>query len=348
MCLYVLFFPSTPSITCAGNFHGYSALLYGYIVQNTISNYIALGAGTYPMFSILRDLFKKTPHRIPQTPISISHLRPDMLNGQDMAVWFGHSALLLELDNTLLLLDPTFADSPSPFPLVGGKRFSRILPLEPEQLPAIDIVILSHDHYDHLDYHSIMRIKNKVGLFCVPRGVGSHLRGWGIEEQKIKEFSWWDELAVNGIKLACTPSQHFSGRGLFDRNSTLWCSWSILGRQHRVFFSGDGGYGPHFAAIGDKYGPFTVTLMECGQYDPRWAAIHMRPEETVQAHLAVKGELLMPIHWAAFSLAFHSWTDPIERVTQAAKEHQVTVTTPKIGEPVLIGSETYPTSAWWR
>jgi L-ascorbate metabolism protein UlaG (beta-lactamase superfamily) len=302
------------------------------------------------MFTIIKDLIKGNPKRKPKGPIPIEFLDNDTLNDnqETRVVWFGHSTLLVEIEGKRLLLDPNFANSPSPFPLIGGKRFSKVLPIEPERLPPIDVVILSHDHYDHLDYRSIMQIKDTTSLFCVPLRVGNRLKRWGISKEKIKEFDWWNELDFAGVTLACTPSRHFSGRGLFDRNKTLWCSWAILGRQTRIFFSGDGGYGSHFAEIGEKYGPFDLTLMECGQYDKRWSDIHMMPEQTVQAHLDVKGNRMIPIHWAAFSLAFHDWTEPIERITKAARERNVDVLTPKIGEFVNIRSAEYPKSNWWR
>jgi L-ascorbate metabolism protein UlaG (beta-lactamase superfamily) len=302
------------------------------------------------MFTIIRDLIKGNPKGKPDGPIPVELLDIDTMtcNQQAKVIWFGHSTLLLEMEGKRLLLDPTFANSPSPFPLFGGKRFSKVLPIEPEKLSPIDVVILSHDHYDHLDYHSIMQLKDKTRLFCVPFGVGSRLESWGIVQEKIREFNWWNEVNFAGLTLSCTPAKHFSGRGLFDRNATLWCSWAIVGQQTRVYFSGDGAYGPHFAEIGEKYGPFDLTLMECGQYDERWSAIHMMPEETVQAHLDVKGNLMLPIHWAAFSLAFHDWTEPIERVIKAAKERNVGIATPRIGEVVNIGAAEYPKSIWWR
>lgn len=302
------------------------------------------------MFRIIKDLLKGDPKRQPAEAIPVERLAVDSLSGdgQAKAVWFGHSTVLLAIEGKKLLFDPTFASSPSPFPLVGGKRFSKVLPLEPRHLPPLDAVVVSHDHYDHLDYNSLMRLKDKTGLFFVPAGVGQRLRSWGIAEEKIRELKWWEESDVAGLTLACTPARHFSGRGLRDRNKTMWCSWAAIGRGTRVFFSGDGGYGPHFAAVGEKYGPFDLTLMECGQYDARWAAIHMLPEETVQAHIDIKGKMLVPIHWAAFSLAFHGWTDPIERVTQAAKERNVVIATPKIGEVVNIGSAEYPQAIWWK
>ena len=310
----------------------------------------SMNTGMKTMFTIIRDLMKKGEKRRPEKPIPIKTM--DALGSPEKsavkAIWFGHSTVLLEMEGKRLFLDPTFSDSPSPFPFVGGKRFSKVLPIELEQLLPIDMVLLSHDHYDHLDYGTIMQIKEKVGLFCVPSGVGNRLKQWGIDQGKIKEFAWWEEAGCDGLAVACTPARHFSGRSMFDRNKTLWCSWAILGQSGKVFFSGDGGYGPHFNQIGKKYGPFDLTMMECGQYDERWAGIHMLPEQTVQAHLDIAGRLLLPIHWAAFSLAFHSWTDPVERALKAAKERQVRMTTPMIGETVLADADDYPGTRWWR
>ncbi|MCM3629671.1 MBL fold metallo-hydrolase [Paenibacillus glycanilyticus] len=283
-------------------------------------------------------------------PISPQSLRENarQAGGKAKITWFGHSALLLELDGKKLLLDPMLGRAPSPVPWIGGKRFSSALPIEIEELPAIDAVLLSHDHYDHLDYGSIKRLKDKVGRFFVPLGVAAHLERWGVAPDRIEEFNWWEEVVWEGIRMACTPARHFSGRGMTGRNGTLWCSWVLHGKAARIFFSGDSGYGPHFRQIGEQYGPFDLTLMECGQYDPRWAAIHMMPEESVQAHLDVKGELMIPIHWGAFRLAMHDWSDPVERAVKKARELRAKIATPRIGEPVRIGTETYPTAEWWR
>jgi L-ascorbate metabolism protein UlaG (beta-lactamase superfamily) len=302
------------------------------------------------MFTIIRDLLKGNPHRKPVRPIPIELIDslPPPDGSQTKAIWFGHSTIWLEIEGKKILFDPTFSNTPSPFPLIGGKRFNPVLPIAPEKLPLVDLVVLSHDHYDHMDYRSIMLLKDKTNLFCVPCGVGKRLEGWGIASAKIQEFNWWDEAMIGGLKMVCTPAHHFSGRSLFDRNTTLWCSWSIVGQHTSVFFSGDGGYGPHFKQIGQKHGPFALTFMECGQYDARWSSIHMTPEETIQAHIDVQGNILLPIHWGAFSLAFHAWTDPIERAIKVAAERKVNLTTPKIGESVLAGSVEYPTTAWWR
>ncbi len=169
-----------------------------------------------------------------------------------------------------------------------------------------------------------------------------------MDPAKITEHDWWDEFEFEGLTLASAPARHFSGRSVGDRDTTLWCSWVIVGEQARIFFSGDSGYIPHFKEIGNKYGPFDLTLMECGQYDERWSGIHMMPEETVQAHLDVRGNVMIPIHWGAFTLALHDWTDPVERAARAARERNATLVTPRIGEVVRIGATELPSAAWWE
>lgn len=302
------------------------------------------------MVITLIDVIRGNPNRKPDWPIPVEPLNIASLPDQNQTriIWFGHSTVLLEMEGKRVLLDPMLGRTPSPFPLFGSKRFSETLPAEIEELPPIDVVLLSHDHYDHLDYESVTKLKSKVSQFYVPLGVGSHLERWGVEKEKIKEHDWWNESEFAGLRLVAAPARHFSGRGLFDRNTTLWCSWAIVGQESKVYFSGDSGHGPHFKEIGEKYGPFDLTLMECGQYNERWSTIHMKPEETVQAHLEVKGKLLVPIHWGAFSLALHDWTEPVERVTKRAAAEKIRISTPKIGEPVVVGAEEYPQSVWWK
>jgi L-ascorbate metabolism protein UlaG (beta-lactamase superfamily) len=300
--------------------------------------------------SLIKAFIKGNPNRrpvkaLPTTLLDTAFLQRDT---QPKITWLGHSACLLELQGKIILLDPMFGRAPSPFPFLGRNRYSEKLPLTIENLPVIDLVIFSHDHYDHLDFGSIKKIKNKIKQFIVPLGVGDHLEKWGVSSDKIKELDWWDELDHEGFRLACTPAQHFSGRSLGDRDATLWCSWVIASMNTKIFFSGDSGYGPHFKEIGQKYGPFDLTLMECGQYNQHWSQIHMMPEETVKAQLDVKGKLMIPIHWGAFTLSLHDWNDPIERVTKAAKEQNVAISTPQIGETVRIGSEQYPSIVWWK
>ncbi|HHK5597048.1 TPA: MBL fold metallo-hydrolase [Bacillus tropicus] len=299
------------------------------------------------IIGLMTDYFKmKTKLRpIKNLPIVLSDKNNESL---ESVTWFGHSASLLKIEGKTLLLDPMFGDASSPFPLFNSKRYSGAFSLEREDLQEIDAIIISHNHYDHLNYKSIMQLKDRAKHFYVPTGVAQYLIKWGVSPSKISEHNWWDEITFDTIKLVCAPARHFSGRSMTDRDCSLWCSWLILGQETKVFFSGDSGYAPHFKEIGDKYGPFNLTLMECGEYDPRWSAIHMLPEETVQAHMDVKGELLLPIHWGAFTLALHEWSDPIERVTKEAKRLEVKITTPQIGESITLKSTDYPSSAWWR
>lgn len=262
-------------------------------------------------------------------------------------IWFGHSSFLIQMDGKNILIDPMLTEVPAPHPLLGKKRYNKELPIEIEQLPAIDILLISHDHYDHLDYKSIQRLKEKTKSYYVPLGVGSHLEAWGVTSEAIHELGWWDEINASGIQLAFTPSRHFSGRGLNNRFSTLWGSWVIRGKSDKLYFSGDSGYGPHMKEIGEKYGPFDFAMLECGQYNRRWTDIHMIPEETAQAAQDIKADVFMPIHWAAFTLAMHAWTDPVERVIAKADEIGQPIYVPKIGEFIEIGEKFETMEKWW-
>ena len=299
---------------------------------------------------MLPEFFKNDPTRVPDFEIPVVKVDSlDLVNKNlpTRLIWFGHSAFLLQIDGKNILLDPMFGDVPAPHPLLGKGRFSKELPIEIEQLPQIDMVLFSHDHYDHLDYESVIRLMEKTKAFYVPLGVGSHLESWGIESSKIHELDWWEEQQVDDILLAFAPSRHFSGRGLNNRFSTLWGSWIIKGETKNIYFSGDGGYGPHFNEIGEKYGPFDFAMMECGQYNERWKEIHMMPEETAQAGKDIKANVIMPIHWAAFSLAMHSWTDPVERVLIKANEIDQAIYVPKIGSFIDLEGNLSSTEKWW-
>jgi L-ascorbate metabolism protein UlaG (beta-lactamase superfamily) len=309
---------------------------------------INMSTGFSSSIGMLKDFMKKDTERKPAEAIPMVQIKPGTHIHETAITWFGHSATLLELEGKRLLLDPMFGKAPTPFPWLAGNRFSKDLPFTTEDLLPIDAILFTHDHYDHLDYGTIKRLKEYIPQFFVPIGVGSHLERWGVETGRITEVDWWDELDWKGLKLAFTPSRHFSGRSLNDRNATLWGSWCIMGNSKKVFYSGDGGYGSHFKKIGEQYGPFDLTIMECGQYDPRWKDVHMMPEETAQAHLDVGGDLMLPVHWGAFVLSFHSWTDPIERVSAIAQQLDIPLLTPKIGERLVVEKGERGTPHWWK
>jgi L-ascorbate metabolism protein UlaG (beta-lactamase superfamily) len=212
--------------------------------------------------------------------------------------------------------------------------------------PNLDMVVITHDHYDHLDYKTILQLKDKTKLFCTSLGVGAHLEHWGIAPERIVELDWWEsKIIFESMELTATPARHFSGRS-FARYKSLWSSFILKTPTHRLFLGGDSGYETHFQTIGEKYGPFDIALLECGQYNEDWPYIHMMPEQTVQASIDLKAAVLMTVHWAKFKLSLHPWKEPIERATKAADAKGVTYTTPLIGQPVIIG-ENYPREAWW-
>ncbi|PCJ31857.1 MAG: hydrolase [Gammaproteobacteria bacterium] len=258
----------------------------------------------------------------------------------------GHSSILLKIKGEYWLLDPVFSDRASPFNFAGPKRFHQP-PISLEDLPLIDKVLISHNHYDHLDESSIKVLAQKTQEFFVPKGVDGDLERWGIEPKKITTFDWWQEQKTSIALVAFTPTQHFSGRAMGDGNTTLWGSWVIKTPQHSFYFSGDSGYFSGFKEIGEKYGPFDLTMVETGAYDNDWADIHMTPEQSVQAHIDLKGKIMVPIHNGTFDLAFHTWHDPFDRVVVEAEKRDVALSTPEFGQ---IFSITDPAShnAWWQ
>lgn len=307
--------------------------------------------GFWQTLSIARKFFfTEVPNGIPQSPIPVQGLDSAGIadyEGKTRLIWFGHSAFLLQMQGRNILLDPMFGETPAPHPYLGRNRFSGPLPIEIEKLPQIDAILISHDHYDHLDYESIMKLKEKVKMFYTPLAVGVHLKAWGIEENKIRELDWWQEVRNKELEFICTPAQHFSGRKPNNRQSTLWSSWVIRSEGESIFFSGDSGYGPHFKEIGEKYGPFEFAMMECGQYNTLWPDIHMFPEETILAGMDIGARAIMPIHWGAFQLALHSWTDPVERAAKKARQLNSILVTPMIGQPIMIDNLEGLDDKWW-
>lgn len=294
-----------------------------------------------------RFLFDKPSNTVPAQPIPVQTLsRAALLAAADRTVFrLGHSTLLLKLRGEFWLTDPVFSERASPLQWLGPQRFHQP-PISIGELPPIKGVILSHDHYDHLDKAAILQLAGKVEHFLTPTGVGDRLIAWGIAPAKVQQLAWWQGSNVHGIRFVATPAQHFSGRGILDRNSTLWASWVILDGDIRLFFSGDTGYFPGFKEIGDKYGPFDLTLMETGAYDPAWPDIHMQPEETLQAHLDLRGKWLLPIHNGTFDLALHAWHEPFDRIAALAEAHGVAITTPQMGEALSI-TQTQGGERWW-
>ncbi|MGH3557769.1 MAG: MBL fold metallo-hydrolase [Mycobacterium sp.] len=280
---------------------------------------------------------------------SIPLAEPKAIDGRagGLAVsWLGHSTTLLEIDGYRVLTDPLWSDRCSPSDVVGPTRMHPP-PVPLESLPAVDAVVISHDHYDHLDTDTIVALaRTQRAPFFVPLGVGAHLRAWGVPEQRIVELDWNERARVDELTLICTPARHFSGRFL-SRNTTLWASWAVIGPAHRAYFGGDTGYTKSFAQIGTDHGPFDLTLMPVGAYNKAWPDIHMNPEEAVQAHLDVNGRLLVPIHWCTFRLAPHPWAEPVERLLAAADAAHVQVAVPKPGGRVD-PARTAEFEQWWR
>ena len=297
-------------------------------------------------------LFNKTPDKKPPGPLpmqfldslTITQKSPDLVR----VTWFGHSASLVEIAGQNILLDPMLSIKMGPIGGVAPTRYNPRVPIAAEQLPAIDAVLISHDHYDHLDYQTVLKIKDKTKHFYVPLGAGAHLLRWGVPAAKITEVTWGDSVQLPGLTLISAPTRHFSGRGLTNRNSTFWTSWVLKTPAKRLFYSGDGGYGPHFQQIGAQYGPFDLALMECGQYDAQWAEIHMRPEQSVQAALDLRARVMQPVHWAAFTEANHAWNDPVKRAWAEAARRQLPLTTPELGQPVVLDGRPLPQQQWWQ
>jgi len=257
--------------------------------------------------------------------------------------WLGHSTLLIEIDGHRLLTDPVWGERTSPFTHLGPERFHPP-PLPLRELPQLDGVLISHDHYDHLDYPTIQVLQDTGVHFYVPIGIGSHLEYWGVPKDRITELDWWQSIQLGDLELVSTPARHFSGRA-FKRDQTLWTSWAILGPRHRVYFSGDTSMQPEFREIGERLGPFDITMLEAGAYNPLWADVHLGPEQAVHAHQLLRGKRMLPVHWGTFNLALHAWTEPPERIRVAAKKAGVDVVIPRPGESFTLESAT--PEIWW-
>lgn len=259
--------------------------------------------------------------------------------------WLGHSTVLVNIDSTTILIDPVFDERVAV--IVGSTERFQSAVINRESLPKIDAVIISHDHYDHLEKNSIDFFAQDGTMFFVPLGVGAHLNAWQVPDSQIVELDWWESRDFQSLKIVCTPARHFSGRSLLRFDKTLWASWVVVGSTHRLYYGGDTGYTDQFEKIGDRFGPFNVTLLPIGAYSEYWPDIHLNPEEAVTAHLALKGRLLIPVHWGTFDVALHAWDEPIERLIQAAEEQEVQIAAPLPGEKINLDSVTFQ-NKWWQ
>ncbi|MEU7585505.1 MBL fold metallo-hydrolase [Micromonospora sp. NPDC049230] len=301
-----------------------------------------------PGRNLLRELIFGKQKRRPTAPVPL--LRPsagtadaaDELN----IVWYGHASTLIEIEGRRVLLDPVWSDRCSPSGLVGPRRLHEP-PVRLDELPPLDAILISHDHYDHLDMATVRALlAGQSAPFLVPLGVGAHLDRWGVPAERIIELDWSESHRVAGLKITATAAQHFSGRGL-RRDGTLWSSWVVAGERRRVFYTGDSGYFDGYAEIGAEHGPFDVTLMQIGAYDRAWPTIHMFPEEAVSAHLDLRGGLFVPVHWATFNLALHDWSEPVDRLWAEAKARDVRLAVPRPGERVVV-DEPPAVDGWWQ
>jgi L-ascorbate metabolism protein UlaG (beta-lactamase superfamily) len=283
--------------------------------------------------------------QLPVTQIAI----PAQPSSEDNLYKISHSTVLFQLNGKYWLTDPVFSERASPVRWAGPKRF-HTLPLQLSEVPSLAAIILSHDHYDHLDKHSVLALNAKTERFIVPLGVEQHLIRWGIAADKIIALDWWQQTTLYGVQLTATPAQHFSGRSLTDKNNTLWASWAIRTERLNLFFSGDSGYFSGFKTIGEKLGPFDLTLIETGAYNELWPDVHMLPEQSLRAHLDLQGNYLIPIHNSSFDLAMHDWYEPLERLEIAAKAYQVPLLSPTFGQAVQLqhlNNRDYQ-KRWWK
>jgi L-ascorbate metabolism protein UlaG (beta-lactamase superfamily) len=260
--------------------------------------------------------------------------------------WYGHASVLVEIEGARVLFDPVWSDRVSPSTRVGPKRLHRA-PVPLDQLPPVDAIVISHDHYDHLDLPSVRTlVRTQKAPFLVPLGIGAHLERWKVPADRIIELDWDESAEIGALRLTATEAQHFSGRG-FSRDGTLWASWVVAGPTRRVFYTGDTGYFDGFAAIGEQHGPFDAALVQIGAYDPMWPDIHMTPEEGVATHLDVHAHVLIPVHWATFNLALHAWSEPVDRLWREAKARDVTLAVPRPGERVDVDDPPI-VDGWWQ
>jgi L-ascorbate metabolism protein UlaG (beta-lactamase superfamily) len=293
------------------------------------------------------DEVREPPAPVPVLAVDKTALAATPASSGLRAFWIGHASTYVEIDGLRFLLDPVFAERVSPLP-VGPRRF-HAPPIALADLPRIDAVLISHDHYDHLDMDTVRHLAQRGSRFFVPLGIGAHLEAWGVPPAQIEELEWWQERTAGSVRIVCTPTRHYSGRGIGNRSATLWSSWSVIGPQHRFYYSGDTGYGKLFRDIGARLGPFDMAFVKIGAYGPgaAWTDIHMTPEQAVQVQRDVRARRMFPVHWSTFNLAYHDWDEPIRRTVAAATAAGVELVTPRLGEWVDADRD-FRSTRWWE
>lgn len=303
-----------------------------------------------PLMELLGKEFSSSDAvQTPTTPPPMVHRSADefaSLPASGLRVtWLGHSTLLVEIDGARILVDPVWGERASPWSSVGPARFHGP-PLALDALPPIDAILISHDHYDHLDHFTVQALRDRSIRWLVPLGIGAHLEYWGVSPEHISTMDWWEDTTVKGVRVTATPARHFSGRWLDRFRSTLWVGWALNGPDHAVFYSGDTALFPELADIGERLGPFDITMIETGAYDSAWTDVHLGPEQAVVAHQMVRGKVMLPVHWGLFDLGNHGWTEPMERTRAAAARFDIDVRSPKPGESVELG-DAAGAAVWW-
>lgn len=308
-------------------------------------SYIKMEMNGKRVKGMIKDYMAKKD-AVPSFEIPRVKIDKNKFEKEDSFVWLGHSTILSRINGVNFIVDPMLSNRASPFKYMGPKRFEGSL-TPVEELPNIDVILITHNHYDHMDKDTILALKNSVKMIFVPLDNAKILIKWGVEKEKIKEFDWYENIVFEDVKFTFCPTQHFSGRSLSDRDKYLWGSWAIRSEEHSLYVSGDSGYNKHFEEISQKLGSFDLACMECGAYNENWSEIHMIPEDSVQASIDIKAKVMLPMHWAGFDLSTHAWDEPILRALDKAKELDVKTTTPMIGQ-VLSFEESIESKKWWK